>query len=441
MKDIYRKMYKGFEVVEKMPKLHQAVMDNDDSLLRRTLSKGCDVNVYWDGEMTLHAACRLGRNEMVTLLLDHGANVHAPLMYRHMMPLSVAIENEHQETAQILIDKGECLEETLGQQCGIDAFLRCAIHCQSETHSYLLSRQTIDINRSVFSKWTPLNASAHYGRPAMAKALLEAGANPNYPDFFLPLHIAICRHHPHIVKLLVAHGADINQFDKKLNCYPIHMAVSGQQLETVGILIGASCDVNLLQTDGKSALYLAAELGHARVAEKLLVAGADPNFRLPSTGDCPLGAAMDLPVQVLYINHHKSIQKTMWPLIKAGADVNQKNYAGKSLLQIAIEKRLYPVARLLLTADCHVGSAEIKIAPSPNEELGDALDKGSTIFTEILRAAMRSPKSLRNQCRQSIKASIYCWPYQNAIASLPVPALIKDFLLLTYLHPLTDETI
>ena len=432
-------MHKGYVIEDAMPRLHKAAMDNDHSLLRRTLQQGCDVNVYWEGEMALHVACRLGNDDIVAILIDHGACVTAPLMYRHLMPLSVAIENGNISTAKLLVDKGKCLEGQSGQDCAFEALKECATHNQSEIHSYILNQGCFMLNRIELVKWTPLTSAVNRGHFKMVKALLEAGADPNYPKHFWPLHLAIYRRHPKIAQLLISYGANVNSFNGRLGCYLLHHAVRTAATEIVMMLLHAKCDINKLQPDGKTALYLAAELGFSEILDELLQAGADPNINRPDTGDSPLAAAMDLPAEVHYINPNKPITNLVWLLIKAGANVDQKNSMGQSPLQTAIGRKYNIVADMLLKADCQVQSSDITKAYVINESLKSKCNEDSLVI-ESLRAALIQPAKLSNFCRKSVRTAIYGWPYHRAIASLPIPAVLKDFLLFKSIQPLLETS-
>ena len=65
-----------------------------------------------------------------------------------------------------------------------------------------------------------------------------------------PLFAAAMESHNNIVKLLLNHGADINE----TTCYgntPVWMASKRGHLETVQILLQHNCDVNKTESDEK----------------------------------------------------------------------------------------------------------------------------------------------------------------------------------------------
>ena len=83
----------------------------------------------------------------------------------------------------------------------------------------------------------------------MAKVLLDHGAAVNVADRdggWTPLHIAVCGGPPELVRLLLEHGADINQRDE-YGWQPIHRALRSnprEPLAIVKILLEHGADAN-----------------------------------------------------------------------------------------------------------------------------------------------------------------------------------------------------
>jgi ankyrin repeat protein len=157
---------------------------------------------------------------------------------------------------------------------------------------------------------TPLHVAASVGDLETGKILLDAGANPNWPDehhLNTPLHKATSQKNYEFVKLLLSSGASqeiknregYNPFDlaKRLNdnrliaifsASPISKDKS-QRPEVFAALRDASStadncgyifkdvrDTNLL---GDTALHVVVRRGDIETAKVLLDLGADPNAR------------------------------------------------------------------------------------------------------------------------------------------------------------------
>lgn len=70
----------AFDVTTDFPDLglHRAAATGDVGLATYALSHGQPVNSVLDGVLPLHAACSVGNEPVVQLLIDHGADVNAP---------------------------------------------------------------------------------------------------------------------------------------------------------------------------------------------------------------------------------------------------------------------------------------------------------------------------------------------------------------------------
>lgn len=58
--------------------LHSAAATGNVGLVEYALARGQPINSVLDGVLPLHAACAGGNDQVVKLLIDHGADVNAP---------------------------------------------------------------------------------------------------------------------------------------------------------------------------------------------------------------------------------------------------------------------------------------------------------------------------------------------------------------------------
>src|SRR5205807_8636602 len=137
--------------------------------------------------------------------------------------------------------------------------------------------------------------AAGSGGIKVVRELLAAGANVNAraADGCTALHAAAVERDVQIVELLLAAGADVNARTKD-DITPLMCSIGSPYSDpTVGLaLIRAGADVNIVDSQGHTALWDAATSGAPEELEEILKKGADPNVRYPpSTGNTPLHIA------------------------------------------------------------------------------------------------------------------------------------------------------
>merc|ERR1711937_602179 len=76
------------------------------------------------------------------------------------------------------------------------------------------------------------------------------------------------------VRLLLEHKSSAADVDQQQNSGIIIAAAQGHR-QMIGPLVVAACDINWTNSEGKTALALAASLGRFRICEELLFNGAD----------------------------------------------------------------------------------------------------------------------------------------------------------------------
>ena len=77
--------------------LHSAAAAGNIGLVEYALSRGQPVNSVLDGVLPLHAACAGGDEQVVRLLIDHGADVNAPRLFYFffMAPVSYLLPSDY----------------------------------------------------------------------------------------------------------------------------------------------------------------------------------------------------------------------------------------------------------------------------------------------------------------------------------------------------------
>jgi ankyrin repeat protein len=125
--------------------------------------------------------------------------------------------------------------------------------------------------------------AAAAGDEPVARRLLAGDPSLTHhfsPDGFTALHLAAFFSQPAIAEALLAAGADPSVHARNAtHVAPLHSAAAGHALEVVTLLLDRGADPNARQTQGFTALMSAAEAGDDAMAEKLLARGADSGLK------------------------------------------------------------------------------------------------------------------------------------------------------------------
>ena len=161
-------------------------------VVRLLLAKGAKVDVMDLRHVTpLNAATFGNDTATVRLLLEAGADIDTPDTFIGLTPLMNAAGNRNVEAVKLLVAKG------------------AKVNAVSKTEG-LPKIQTGTVE---FGGWTPLLMASAFGPPEAVKVLLDAGARIAAQDYrgFTPLMLAVGtdRYDQRIVKMLLAHGADL----------------------------------------------------------------------------------------------------------------------------------------------------------------------------------------------------------------------------------------
>jgi ankyrin repeat protein len=110
-----------------------------------------------------------------------------------------------------------------------------------------------------------------------ARATLPTVDEPS-PDGFSALHLAAFFGRPEVARRLLDRGADPNPWATGgLHVQPLHSAVAGGHESIAAMLVDAGADVNAVQDGGFTPLMGAAQNGLVDTVALLLAHGADPN--------------------------------------------------------------------------------------------------------------------------------------------------------------------
>lgn len=193
-------------------KLTDAVKARDVAQVRNLLAAGEDVHEKVRGDYPLNVASLFGPVEIVTILLEEGADIEQSNREGHR-PIHNAVLSGRKEIVDLLLQKGALVD------------------AENKKGS------------------TPLHKYACTGGNdiEIARLLLAAGANPNKADYgeqIPTLRCAAITGDTALGKLLIAAGANVNQADEGGRT-ALHAAAFYLRHEFAIALIAAGANVNL----------------------------------------------------------------------------------------------------------------------------------------------------------------------------------------------------
>lgn len=243
---------------------------------------------------------------------------------------------------------------------------------------------------------TALHLACGNGKEDIAKLLIDRGADLSAKArvigkgiekdekivYWTPLIWASYCGHAGIVRYLLAHGAEVNAYDKTTLLAPIHFAAKNGHLEVLRALCEKGVNVddwgNFLSDKRVSPLCLAARYSSFQVVDYLISKGANVNFK-DSDNWTPLHYAVlagSLPTVQSLVEHGACVNDVCGSndqysplhcaansgyldiakyLVEKGADVNLANNIGQTPLHVAVKTKHADVAEFLVSKGSYSG--------------------------------------------------------------------------------------
>jgi ankyrin repeat protein len=220
---------------------------------------------------------------LVTELLDQGASLDA----RDRLgarPLSRAAKSGHLQMVDLLLSRGAPIDAR--NLVGATALYFAAEGSHIAIAQRLIERGA-DVKLTGRSGISPIAAAAYAGNDIIFDALLAHGADERTPDDTgkPPIVYAAAGARFEIVQRLLARNIDVNaryRNDLTLLMWasgPDQGAPEAQAIKVVSYLLDAGAHIDDRDDRGRTALMIAAEGGHAEIANLLLARGADPSLK------------------------------------------------------------------------------------------------------------------------------------------------------------------
>jgi ankyrin repeat protein len=232
----------------------------------------------WDQKTALHSAARCAQLDIVKLLVERGAEVYSNPMNSYP-PVYVANcwqSFKSWPNAQQVVDY--FLQEIPEKADGTNK-LGATINIAAREGWTEIVRKHIELDPlSVFQRgWigdSPLHWPSHNGHTEIVTMLLDAGADIEADEINCyggkPLHWA-SEHEPHIVKLLLERGANVNSVNRRaesdfFGITPLMMnaLMTDDCAEATRLLLDAGADTTVTYR-GKSLVAVAEEKGNGRI--------------------------------------------------------------------------------------------------------------------------------------------------------------------------------
>lgn len=183
-----------------------------------------------------------------------------------------AVKKGDREIVERMLTSDPALVSARDEQ-GVSAVLLSHYYGKTEVARALLARRP---ELDVFEAATVGDADRVRALVTQDRALANAWS----PDGFFPLGLAAFFKRPAVAKVLLENGADPRMASKPAGFTPLHSAVAddaGNEVkDLVRMLLDAGADPNARSTSGGTPLHTAGFTGNVPVTKMLLAAGADP---------------------------------------------------------------------------------------------------------------------------------------------------------------------
>merc|ERR1719234_1405539 len=331
-----------------------------------------DLTTVQDEEPCSLLALHSGRGhlEMVSLLLEYCAQVTTP-DGNGPSPLVMASMAGHADIARLLLACGasetkQALEEA-GE--GQDALLAALAHNEVEVATWLLSRPEVSHSppKDESRAESPMEVAASAGSLQGVQLLLGAGASPRGGA----LHKAVEGRHWSVAELLLDRGAEPDLLDSEGRS-PLSLAALADHCGLIELLVGRGACPEGGEDEAVTPLGHAILQGQQEVVCCLLELGASPN-----KGDKLGRSILDLAV-------HTCTPELVATLLQAGAELEQRDGKGIRPLDRAIALASVEVVSVFLRHGARLGATTWATAEGKPEIqlvlLNKVLEDGNCLY-------------------------------------------------------------
>lgn len=241
--------------------LSLACRQGKQDIVELLLESGANVNHRNKaGNTPLLEACSQGHVTIAKLLLDRRADIDAPTETTYDSALTWACTLGNEEIVALLLERKASVEHRTKDGCTALMFAALAGH---ERVAKLLLDYTAEINvESDSNKDSPLTFACWKGHQKVVELFLERKANIEHrtKEGFSPLMFAALGGHTQVAELLLLHGAQVNTPSGSNNDIPLTSACWKGHHDVVKLLLEHRSNIEHRTKDGCTPLMLAARL-------------------------------------------------------------------------------------------------------------------------------------------------------------------------------------
>ncbi|KAK0667487.1 ankyrin repeat-containing domain protein [Cercophora samala] len=333
--------------------LHIAARDSDGEMIKvlRNHFRGFDVNrTGSQGRTPIHAAVAHKNLEALKELLKVEPNLEQA-DDDGKTPLLLAVgKGMPPEICRVLLNKGARVDNLGPRGRGLTPLHIAAIHGNLPVMSELL-KENPPLEAENDDHETPLLLCVGRGMdPGACKLLLEHGAqvnNAGKKNAQSPLYKAAYQGNPDTVEVLLQHAADVKWQDNGL-WTALHAAMDN--LAICRSLVEHGADLDAKKNDDWTPLHLGCYWSMPETVKLLLEKGAAPNPK-NDDGNTPLHLALEmesLPVLQVMINHNVTCS-TEYDNLRNPVDFGLPGAGGFLPIQVAIKQRSSEIKKVLLS--------------------------------------------------------------------------------------------
>ncbi|KAK7946208.1 uncharacterized protein PG986_010529 [Apiospora aurea] len=242
--------------------LPEAASEGHLSVVKRLIKAGADVNGKAGVNSPLVKAAKGGHLDIVEMLLAAGADANGATAYD--TALTAAAGRGHLSIVDTLLRAGA----NVNAMANSDTALSKAV---KGGHADVAgSRLASGANANAETQDLNAPDPATYGssKRDIVKRLLAAGADDTTPDNPVLFHLLRRSQIGPICPILLEHEAKLSSTTRPRTL--LHMAATYKYSPYLTVaLVAAGVNTNAVDADGRTALHIAAELGHQEIVEKL----------------------------------------------------------------------------------------------------------------------------------------------------------------------------
>ena len=233
------------------------------------------------GNTPLHIACLHKKSDVVSSLIDAGADINAQNNQK-LTPLCRAME--------FLLKISTSRDRSSnGIQLAVDRHMQNATEISATDSAQfkkivtLLIDAGVDPNSNSVFKITPLHVASMFWWKDLASHLVKAGANVNAKDFVTPPLVlatqsmrsaqnaspGVTQRFKQMLSYLIDEGADVN-IPGGYGLTALHYASQMGDDKMVKYLLDAGANVGAQDRNGMTALHYAAQHGHKEIIQRLM---------------------------------------------------------------------------------------------------------------------------------------------------------------------------